>query len=969
MQTRHDPAIAPPIERLRQCFDALIALTPSEREAWLAVNVFDAGERAAVRRLLDASEQSSFLDTPMDAQIERLAAVEIQPEGLIGQQVGEFRLVKALGRGGMAAVFLGERVGRDFAQRGAVKLLQRGLYSELEQRLFQRERQVLAALDHPNIARLIDGGITPAGIPYLVMEFVDGVSIADYARLHDLDVRQRLKLFLDACRAVEAAHRSLIVHRDIKPANILVTAAGEVKLLDFGIAKLIADDADNATGTLGIFTPEYAAPEQVRGGAVTTATDVYALGVLLHELLTGQRPSGTGVRRPSSQLRAVAAAQQPAAPAQKYTPAQLRRLLRGDLDNVLLKALETEPAMRYVSAGALADDIERHLDGRPVHAHPATRRYRMRKFVARHRAGVAVASLVLLALLSMLALALWQARVAREATAFAQSERERAEQVRDYLLSIFREQDPLSRAQARVRAPQQLIADAVKRLDESVTDAPRVHADLLGNLGEIQYNLGDIAAASATLERAVVERRAAMGVNSIEVAQSLATLCQLRNFAPTADDARDACADALAIYRANGREESVDAALVKLYFANELRRRRNAPPEAFDLLAQAQKTLEAQLGPNDQRTVAALISRAELMDAADMEGPKSEALLREAIARLTAGYGEDNVWLWRPWVELGMTLRDEYRYPEAEQAYLRGIALLRRHFGEKYPYLAQYLGWLAAMYTDMGRRSEAEATFAAALAALPPGDSYERAFVLRQRSSLELPTNPEQAERDTHEAYELYVKLFGEHAIPTAAAAKYWADALKELGRLREAEALERKALGEHEALLGGDSAKLGMQMESLADTIERSGDRPQEVVALLRRALALIGSKYPHDNAFWADAAIGLADALLTLGAPADIDEARGLIDEAFKAYPGKVRQSGNEGQLCTPLAVRGRLYALTGKTELARADLREALRLYRPVPGNKLPDSPSIARTRQLLRQLDATMSEPEPAHAARG
>ena len=271
------------IAGLRELFDAVVEIAPAERERWLAERVDDAGARAALVQLLAADADAGFLETPADVLQARIGAADVVGAGWVGREIAGFRLVRTLGEGGMAAVFLGERVGRDFTQQAAIKLLRRGLYSELEQRLFQRERRVLASLAHPNIARLIDGGVTDAGIPYLVLEYVDGVPITDYARA--LDLRAKLELFRAVCAAVEAAHRALIVHRDIKPANILVTAQGEAKLLDFGIAKLI-EDGPEATAA-SVFTRHYAAPEQLRGGAITTATDVYGLGVLLRELLLG----------------------------------------------------------------------------------------------------------------------------------------------------------------------------------------------------------------------------------------------------------------------------------------------------------------------------------------------------------------------------------------------------------------------------------------------------------------------------------------------------------------------------------------------------------------------------------------------------------------------------------------------------------------------------------------------------------
>jgi len=496
--------------RLRDLFERAVDVRADERDAWIDAHATNPAERTALRRLLAADDGTGFLDTPATEHAARLAADEVAAEGLIGQRIGAFRLVRTLGRGGMAAVFLGERVDADFEQHVAIKLLRRGLYSELEQRLFQRERQVLATLDHPNIARLIDGGLTDAGIPFLVMEHVDGLPITQFAAERGLDVRSRLTLFLAVCRAVEAAHRSLIVHRDIKPSNILVEGDGTVKLLDFGIAKLIEED--DAGATVGVYTPEYAAPEQISGGAITTATDVYGLGVLLHELLLGLRPDGNHSRRPSS--RAGESGARAGGDARALEPAQLRRLLRGDLDNILFKALDSEPARRYASAGALADDIERHLDHRPVAAHPPSRWYRSIKFMQRHRSGVALGAIFVIGILSALGFALWQADVARR-------EAERANTVRDFVQGIF---DPVRDGVAEGKLPsiRDLVATGAENLKANKQLKPAERVDLTLMFAQLADDVGDrsaardLAASAGSLSARTLDRLDPLAIQALE---------------------------------------------------------------------------------------------------------------------------------------------------------------------------------------------------------------------------------------------------------------------------------------------------------------------------------------------------------------------------------------------------------------------------------------------------------------------
>ncbi len=482
--SRPEPEICV-VARRRALFETLIDLPAERRAAWLAANVPDPQDRDTLLRWLAVDSGSGFLDTPAAERAADLRADDLPIPGLIGQQIGVFTVIRALGSGGMAAVFLGRRADGEFDQNVAIKLLRRGLYSELEQRLFQRERRVLAALDHPNIARLIDGGVSAAGIPYLVMEFVDGAPITDYADANRLDTTQRLRLFLDICRAVEAAHRSLIVHRDIKPSNILVTRAGEVKLLDFGIAKLIGDDSAVATATIGVFTPQYAAPEQLSGDAITTATDVYGLGVLLHELLLGLRPAGTPTPRPSSRVNEIAAGSH----MPERAPARLRSLLRGDLDNILLKALAQEPVRRYASAGALADDVARHLERRPVAAHPPSKLYRMSKFIQRHRAGVGAVAVLLAAVLAALGVALWQASVARH-------EALRANSVRNFLEDMFAPIDS-GVVDSKQQSVHDLLASATAKLGRNTELGAAERIDLQLMFSRLHEKVGEPEQAQA----------------------------------------------------------------------------------------------------------------------------------------------------------------------------------------------------------------------------------------------------------------------------------------------------------------------------------------------------------------------------------------------------------------------------------------------------------------------------------------
>jgi non-specific serine/threonine protein kinase/serine/threonine-protein kinase len=499
--------------QVKAIFQEALDRPPSERGAFLE----DACGRdrdllVEVQSLLVSDEHAEgFLDVPV-----------LDPEGddehdpFVGAQIGVYRLRSLLGRGGMGAVYLGERVEGDFEQQTAIKLIHAGLRSSVLRRRFHTERQVLARLQHPNIARLLDGGVTEDGVPYIVMEYVDGLPLTDYCDFHGLDTDARLDLFLTVCDAVRYAHRNLIVHRDLKPRNILVDTEGRVKLLDFGIAKLLNEDDASRGGVtteLRAMTPEYAAPEQVRNEPVTTATDVYALGVVLYELLTGQRPytltssvpseierviCGTDPARPSTMITRVASTEEPPmtrpvtpeeiGAARSTAPDRLRRRLSGDLDVICLKALRKEPERRYASAEQLADDLRRHLDGLPVTARPDTLRYRATKFIQRHKVGVVAATLVVLALVGGIVATAWQARVAA-------TERDRAERrfddVRHLANSfLFEFHDAIVDLPGSTPARELIATRALEYLDELAQDAEE-HPVLPIELAQAYHRVGD----------------------------------------------------------------------------------------------------------------------------------------------------------------------------------------------------------------------------------------------------------------------------------------------------------------------------------------------------------------------------------------------------------------------------------------------------------------------------------------------
>lgn len=484
---------------LSPLLDEALELAPEARAAWIeALPPARRHLQEPLRELLlraPGRAGPGFLEGPPRVSAPPPAAAHAP-----GAQVGPHRLLRELGSGGMASVWLAERADDGPARRVALKLLRWVADPEAVLRRWERERDALAALEHPHIARLYDAGLTAAGQPWLAMEYVDGLPLDRHARERGLSVRARLELFLQVAQAVAYAHSRLVVHRDLKPPNILVTADGQIRLLDFGIAKLLDDgrggDEETSETVAGAFTPAYAAPEQVTGGAITVATDVYALGVVLFELLTGRRP----FRNPGGRAGALEKAilQEAAPRLSDAAPAADRRALRGDLDTIVDLALRKDPAERYATVNDLAQDLRRHLRGEPVLAQPDSAWYRARKFLARHRLGVAAAAALLLALLGGLATTRWQARL-------AEAERDRAQALLARSAAVMEATDFLlhqAADQLDGATFQRLLQGAAEMSRVAHHDAPEREALVLLALASYEATVDDRTRALALLERA-----------------------------------------------------------------------------------------------------------------------------------------------------------------------------------------------------------------------------------------------------------------------------------------------------------------------------------------------------------------------------------------------------------------------------------------------------------------------------------
>ncbi len=692
--------------RIQSLFERAVSLPGDERAAWLLEACpDDPGIRREVAELVAADEAAGgaeFISAPIAEAVRSLTQAD--EASRVGERVGPYRLVSEIGHGGMGTVYLAERADAEYQARVAIKFVRGALAAPELARRLRLERQVLAGLQHPNIARLQDGGTTADGTPYLVMEYVEGEPIDAWCERRQLSLRQRIALFLRICAAVQHAHESLVVHRDLKPSNILVRPDGTPVLVDFGIAKLLEPGGDGppeATATLQLMTPSYASPEQVRGQPVTVATDVYSLGVVLYRLLTGRLPFELSGATPAEIERRVTG-EAPAVPSQVVGDRAMAHHLAGDIDTIVLKALRKEPERRYRTVAELVEDLDRYLEGRPVLARRDTFGYVAGKFVHRHRAGVTVAAAVVV--LMGLLVTFYTVRLARERdVALAQATR--ADRVVEFLKGVFLEASP-DQSQGKVLTAQQLLQRGVSRISTDLADQPETQADLMNVFGDVYRGLGMYPEAGAQLRRALELRRAVNAPADSTLAGILGNLSTVSRVSGDYAAADSFGRQAVELTGWLKGRETRDYATALNYLAEAKRvEGQYAPAESLyrEVLAIRKRILQ----PND-REIADAYNNLALLLLARAKYPASEAMHREALAiwrqlgdsvRFEVPLSESN---------LAITLTAEGKYAEAEQLFQSALAERRRILGADEPRTLNTqwnYGWL--LYEE-GRYAQAE---------------------------------------------------------------------------------------------------------------------------------------------------------------------------------------------------------------------------------------------------------------------
>lgn len=683
---------------LRADVEALLALD-GETETFLSVPAFD------------------LHDAPLHPSLE-------------GSLVDRYRIVREIGAGGMGRVYLAERADRAFEQRVALKVLKRGLDTEEIVDRFRRERQILADLEHPNIARILDGGTTEDDLPYLVTEYVDGIPLDRYCEHWELPIEDRLKLFCQVCDAVQFAHKNVVVHRDLKAANILVTEDDVPKLLDFGIAKILAPEGEDPYKTrLGarFMTPEVASPEQLRGERVTTATDIYSLGVLLYGLLTGRNPHTAR----GASLQAVERAVREELPERPsaVAPVALRRKIRGDLDDIVLKALRKETERRYGMAQELADDVRRYLEGLPVHASGDGWSYRLPKLLKKHwLAAASVAGFVgLVVLFAVIAFSL---------LAEATRERLRAERVSGLLEEILTLPEP-----ARARGEELTVREALDAGREAIfadlEGEPRLRAELMSTMARVYRSLGLYDDARTLLTEALETRRQVYGSEHLAVAETLHDLAGVMRDLGDVEAAERLLEEALAIQRKHHAEDDPEFAKGLNNLAILLEERREYG-RAAELHREVLATKRRTLGPADPEVAVSLHNLAKLVFLAG-DHAEAEALYRKALGIRERQSGPVSPEVARTLNGLASAVEAQGRTDEAEALYRRSLEVRRTLYPDGHPEVAVTQSNLAMLLQGRGDAASAELLYREALETLGrflPERHPSRAVVMRNLASV-----------------------------------------------------------------------------------------------------------------------------------------------------------------------------------------------------------------------------------------
>jgi len=872
-------------QRIQELFEEARALNAGQLNGWLHERC---GEDLALADevlslLAGATSGSAALGDSIDRAVAGTwADVQDVPPGRL---IGRYRVVRMLGRGGMGAVYLAERADEQFQQQVAVKLIGGLVPATALARRFRAERQILANLNHPNIARLLDGGAGEDGVPYLAMEYIDGIRLDHYCDAHRLDVRKRLHLFQQVCAAVQYAHQNLVVHRDIKPSNILVTAEGNPKLLDFGIAKLL--DSERTTSQVDaltriherVWTPGYASPEQMRGERIGTVSDVYSLGVLLYYLLTGIHPYPLTGCKPEEFLHLVETVdpQRPSAAVDTSLQSSrtIARTLAGDLDNIVLRAMHREPERRYPSAAALAEDVQRYLEDRPVEARPDAWTYRIGKFARRNAGSLAATSVVLVSLVALVTF--YTARLTAERDV-AERERATSASVSQFMREVFRVADPSS-ARGNSVTVREVLDAAVKRIDTDLHAEPRLRTQLLMSMGQAYNGLGLWDQARQLLERVVEQERKTSGNSHIELAEALTALATANHNANRFDVDLEQYREALQIRETLGRMQNADGAVLLNAIAGTLRAQQHFD-ESLDYAGRAE-AIARSLDPAQPRVLGEVLQGYAMTYLLIGEHVRAEQLARNSLALLHDAVNDDYDAYATSIYALAESLRRQYKLDESVQLQRELLQVQIDRLGADATLVARTWNNMAHVLRASGKYQESQSALLRSIEIYnkSPGDNtFDLAVSYHNLGGLENEAGQyKEALQSLQRALELKQQLNGPHSAQLVSTLLEMSAARREMHDLQSASATFAQAqLLARETIPPTDKRNAQVSLEEARLALARKD--PAMAVTAARSALARIDEQDPGRMA---TIQCVLAEAQAATG---NVSEARELLTKALE-------------------------------------------------------------------------------------
>lgn len=887
--------------QIEEMFHAVLEIPPQQRASFLEAQCGDNAElRSEIEKLVAALSDSD--EQIVDSLTEAAANLVSEKEPL---RFGKYSVVRVLGHGGMGSVYLAVRNDDQYRQQVAVKFIPTGFAGPEMILRFRTERQILAMLSHPNIARLLDGGVTSDGVPYLVMEYIEGRPIDRFIDERHLSIPERLELFLRVCEAVQYAHQNLIVHRDIKPGNVLVTSDGQPKLLDFGIAKLLEPGTVGQTVPLTarterLMTPGYASPEQIRGENITTATDVYALGVLLYEMLAGKPAFETANLTPSAIERLVCETQPPrpsTVTAESIPP---------DLDNIVQKAMQREPARRYHSAGDLAADVTRYLTGYPVSARPDSLWYRTSKFVTRHAWGVSAAALVLTVVSALgVGLVVESSRARREART--------SERVSAFLASLFQFSRPQV-AQGRNISAREILDAGAQRIPRELANDPEVEARLLATVGRVYYSVGALDRAEEIGKQALGLSRRVLGEDSLTEAEAAGHILGL-------------------VAAGRGKYD-----------------------EAENYYRDALRIFSRRQGPQSHE-VAGILNNIAIAEKRQQKWAAAEADFKRAIQIYSATTGPKSDGALMAKSNLALLFLQSGDYARADPLSREVLAERIKTLGLRYPSVAISTGNLADVEEGEGRLKDAEATARLALeryrAAYGPGN-WMLLNVINDLATIEGEEGKyQEALSLISQDLDMSAKLTGPRSDTTATVICTRARILLGMGDVRGARETVDRGMSIAPVAFAPDDTRLGQMLDARAEIELREGN-PDAAVKDARKCLEIEEKHFGHKG-------VDVASALIILG---DVARARGDYSDAIAQYQDAIAAERTRWQGPHPVTARalfglGRAELAEGRVHEATSDLQKALDMRRELLP---PGHPDIAATVAALAECSqATRTTP--------